>query len=242
MTRSKRLGYVAALTMLCAAPLCRGETVKLFLLGGQSNMAGAGRKAEAPKEMLQPNPRVKMWNGKQFIPFPTGPAKSGSFGPEIAFAHAMAAALGDETIYLVKHAIGGTSLHSDWNPPKGKLYAGFATKTDAAVKALKAEGKTVDVAGMLWMQGEQDSKDSDNPGPANAYEKNLRNLIATVRKAYNPEMPFIIGRIHSTLLRAKPHQGKDFGQANVVRAAMGNVNPSPPGHRRTVTRSQISYQ
>jgi len=223
MISSSRLRYVTALALLCTAALCRGETVKLFLLGGQSNMAGAGRKAEAPKEMLQAHPRVKMWNGKQFVPFPTGPSERGSFGPEVGFAHAMAGASGDETIYLVKHAVGGTSLYGDWDPKKGKLYAGFAKKAAAAIKALKADGKTVDVAGMLWMQGEQDSKDSDNPGPAKAYEKNLRNLIATVRKAYNPQMPFVIGRIHITLLKAKPHRGKDFGQAGVVRAAMGTV-------------------
>lgn len=223
MTRISRLGYVVVLVTLCTNPLCQGETVKLFLLGGQSNMAGAGRKAEAPKETLQPHPRVKMWNGKQFVPFPTGPSKRGSFGPEIGFARAMAAALPNETIYLVKHAVGGTSLHGDWDPKKGRLYAGFARKASAAVKALKAKGKTVNAAGMLWMQGEQDSKDSDNPGPAKAYEKNLRNLIATVRKAYNLKMPFIIGRIHITLLKAKPHRGKDFGQAGVVRAAMGKV-------------------
>ena len=54
----------------------------------------------------------------------------------------------------------------------------------------------VTVNGMFWVQGERDSRDSDDGiNPAINYEVNLTNLISSYRSDFaNRDMPFIIGK------------------------------------------------
>ena len=74
---------------------------------------------------------------------------------------------------------------------------------------------------MFWMQGERDARDiDDGMNPAIDYEINLINLIKSCRKDFNnPNMIFIIGRIHDSL---DPSPGI-YPYMDIVRNAMENV-------------------
>ncbi|MEQ8762880.1 MAG: sialate O-acetylesterase [Planctomycetota bacterium] len=200
------------------------QTVRVVLLAGQSNMGGSGRIDDLPAELAAPLEAVPMWdlNGTGWAPMQGGPwANRKSFGPEIAFAHAVAEA--GQDIRILKFSKGGTGLVHDWNPAEeGSLYHRLIGHCQAAEASLAPA--RVEWAGLLWMQGEQDCKDSTDASAAEAYQANLENLIARIREALDtPDLPVVIGRLHDSLGETKPHVGLDFGQYEKVRAAQVRV-------------------
>jgi hypothetical protein len=93
-------------------------------------------------------------------------------------------------IFVVKHAVGGTSLHRHWNPAQiDGLYAKWLGYYRHALAQLSREYPEVRVIGLYWDQGEADGKD----GKHGEYVANLKNLIATVRKDTGlPKLPVFI--------------------------------------------------
>ncbi len=169
----------------------------LFLLIGQSNMAGRGVVEDADKMV---NPRVLMLNKKgQWVPAidplhfdkPSivGVGLGRTFGLDHAAAHP------DVTVGLIPCAVGGSAIAS-WEP------GGFddATKThpydDAMVRA-RAALKSGTLKGILWHQGESDSK----PDRAKVYEQKLHALILRLRMELSPgtdgatTIPFVAGQL-----------------------------------------------
>jgi hypothetical protein len=68
------------------------------------------------------------------------------------------------------------------------------------------------------MQGESDSETTEM---ANAYEENLKSLIADVRKqTKQAKLPFVVGRISSSLLKKTPWV---FDHARIVQRAQEAV-------------------
>ena len=193
-----------------------GKPIKVFLLGGQSNMAGAGQVADLKPPYGEPFSKVRIWDSraKKWAPLSAKVVnKKGRFGPEISFGHAIAAALPGEDIRLVKYAVGGTALHNDWAPTKGRQYVGFMNTAKAAMADLDAAGTEYEIAGMLWLQGESDAAERK----AETYEKNLTAFIAHMRTQFKtPEMPFIIARVLN-------EYGGKTGQAKIVRDAQVKV-------------------
>ena len=187
----------------------------IFLLGGQSNMVGAGYKRDFPDTneylaSLQPPKNVSIWNAKSktWQPLELGER----FGPEVGFSHALAAAFPKKKIGLVKYAAGGTSMDK-W-AADGKLYPRLITAlNDACQSAPQAK-----LAAMLWHQGESDS---DTKEVAEAYQAKLVKLIATVRKDTDePDLLFILGQINP----AKSFCGKPrFLHADIVRKAQAEL-------------------
>jgi len=105
----------------------------------------------------------------------------------------MADALAGDDIYLIKHGVNGANLYKQYAAPGSKGYIDFRKKVKAALANLDDAKIDYEISGMLWMQGQGDSKIAKY---AAAYEANLTNLIATVRKDFKtPKMPFVIGRI-----------------------------------------------
>ena len=121
------------------------ETVKVFILAGQSNMQGHGKVNAEPRanggkgslEWLVKNgataPRykhlvddtgkwtsrddVEIWYlGRQGSLMPGFGFREGFIGPELGFGHVMGNAL-DEPILLINLAWGGKSLAKDFRPP-----------------------------------------------------------------------------------------------------------------------------
>ena len=104
--------------MLCMYPLLALNVYgdgRVFLLAGQSNMAGAGLFKELTEaEKIPPN-KVKIWSkGAWYSLGPGFSANEGRFGPELAFSRAMQKAYPKDDIYLIKKASGGTSMHKHW--------------------------------------------------------------------------------------------------------------------------------
>jgi hypothetical protein len=174
--------------------------VKVILMAGQSNMGGRGVDADlatlAP-ELQTPQTDVRIfhqggWNDLQ----PGLGDLADSFGPELAFGRDMADALPNDNIALIKYSSGGTNLADDWNPnTQGSMWTGFVNSVNSALATLDPQVYAPQIVGMVWMQGERDSKFEDM---ALAYEQNLTNFIQAVRVQFNsPDLPFIIGQIHS---------------------------------------------
>jgi hypothetical protein len=171
--------------------------------------------ADAPCPALysEPLPAVKFWSfgyGKKPADFVNAPEagdgwvplqpgfghRADQFGPELSFGRRLHELYPNDDIYLIKHAIGGTSLAIDWNPnpnAMGPQYKTFKQRVDAAMADLKKAGKNPTIVGMIWMQGENDSTVPDH---AKAYQQNLKTLIARVRSDFDaPQMKFVLGRI-----------------------------------------------
>jgi len=159
------------------------ESMRIFLLIGQSNMAGRG--AVEPQDKV-PHPRIFALNEKldwvpAVDPLHFDKPKVAGVGPGMGFARTVAEARPTAIIGLVPAAVGGTSLN-EW-AVGGKLY------TDA-VRRAKVALQRGHLAGILWHQGEGDS----NAKSAATYSARFTVMISQLRKDLGaPDVPVIVG-------------------------------------------------
>lgn len=195
---------------------------KIFLLGGQSNMDGCGRSEDLPERYKDHPENVVTWdqNTKEWMPLGEdsfAQVRNFQFGPEVVFSHKLAKKFPDHTIAIIKTSAGGTTLYKHWVPGKN-MYSRFLTKMNDGLQQLDQKNINYEVCGMLWMQGEGDTETIEM---ANAYESNLLLLIKDVRiKTGKPELPFVMGRISSSLLKETPWE---FNFVEIVQKAQENV-------------------
>ena len=179
LTRS--VAAESASTSASAVP----SDMKLFLLIGQSNMAGRGP-VEASDKV--PHPRVFMLT-KELAWVPAAdpmhfdrPEIIG-VGPGASFGRAVADADPKITVGLIPAAVGGSSL-DQWKVG-GELY----TNAVARARAALPHGR---LAGILWHQGESDN----TAEKAATYAKRFRTMIAQLRKDLNAEdVPLMVGEL-----------------------------------------------
>ena len=163
----------------------------LFLLVGQSNMAGRGKVEEQDKK---PHPRVLMFNKEQQWVPAVDPIHfdktSAGVGLGKTFGATLADANPDITIGLIPCAVGGSPIDS-WRP--GEFYkAANAHPWDNFQKRAKAALPAGTLKGILWHQGESDS----NAKSAPSYEAKLQTLVKAFRtEVGNDDVPFIIGQL-----------------------------------------------
>jgi hypothetical protein len=168
------------------------ERFHLFLLVGQSNMAGRGKVEEQDRK---PHPRVLMLTkDDRWVPAvaPLHFDKPSVVGVGLGrtFGIQIAEAAPDVTVGLVPCAAGGSPIAS-WEP------GGYHGQTkshpyDEALRRAKLALKSGTLKGILWHQGESDSQ----PGKAQVYEENLHALIARFRKELGaPNVPFLAGQM-----------------------------------------------
>ncbi len=168
--------------------------MQLFLLAGQSNMAGRGNAKDLSVEDAKANPRVFALNAAgewQPAMDPLHWDKTGAgVGPGKAFALAVAAKTPGVTIGLIPTACGGSPIDT-WAPGKRWDQTKSNPWDDAMVRAKQAM-KDGTLKAILWHQGESDS----NPKLAAVYEEKLTALIARFRAELGaPNLPFIIGQL-----------------------------------------------
>lgn len=169
----------------------RGVPMQLFVLAGQSNMAGRGRVAD---EDRVPHPRVWMFDrGNTWAPAiePMHFDKPiAGVGPGRSFGLTIADANPAVRVGLIPAAVGGSPITA-WEP--GVLYPETgAYPWDDALRRVKAAMLAGEVKAVLWHQGESDA----NPQAAPLYEQRLRSLIERFRTELgNPSLPFIIGQL-----------------------------------------------
>jgi hypothetical protein len=186
--------FVSVVTSLRAAPasLPSKENFHLFLLVGQSNMAGRG--IVTPQDQVQ-NPRVLMLSqAGEWVPAvdPMHFDKPNIVGVGLGrtFGLAIAEATPSVTIGLIPCAVGGSPIGA-WKP--GAYYE--PTKShpwDDAIKRAKIALQSGTLKGILWHQGESDS----SAELASAYEGKLHDLIVRLRQELRAaEVPFIAGQL-----------------------------------------------
>jgi hypothetical protein len=165
------------------------EKFHIFLLVGQSNMAGRGKVTDEDKK---PNPRVLMLTKDlKWAPAvdPMHFDKSiAGVGLGKTFGMLMAEEDPEITVGLIPCAVGGSPIAA-WEP--GGYHP--STKThpwDDMLPRAKAALEVGTLKGILWHQGESDSKEKLAP----VYEEKLHALIARFRKELDaPKVPFIAG-------------------------------------------------
>jgi hypothetical protein len=165
------------------------ENLRIFLLIGQSNMAGRGKPLTA--DDTTPHARVLVFNKDQAWAPAVDPLHFDKpavvgVGLGLTFAKTLAEADAAITIGLVPAAFGGSPI-ADWSRG-GKHYV-------AAVARAKAALASGELAGILWHQGESDAA----PEKAALYQAKLDQLIADLRTDLSaPAVPFLVGTLADT--------------------------------------------
>ena len=172
-------------------PPVRKEKFQLYLLVGQSNMAGRGypeaQDTVPNRHVLRLNQAGTWEIAKEPLHFDK---PSAGVGPGLAFGQDMAAQDTSVVIGLIPCAVGGSPI-AVWQP--GAYYE--ATKTnpyDDAIARAKIAIQAGTLKGIIWHQGESDS----NPEGSKVYAQKLTDLIARLRHDLQaPEMPFVAGQL-----------------------------------------------
>lgn len=193
--------------LICFLLSCAGKALKtgtttakaytpgyqVYLLMGQSNMAGRG--ALTAEYLAMKYERVWMLD-KEYKWVPARhplhfdkPAVAG-VGPGLSFGEAIAKAYPQDTIGLVPCAVGGTTI-SKWEPGAYDEHT-HTHPYDDAVRRIKEAQKKGTIRGIIWLQGEGDS----NPKSLEQYAGRIAVLIARLRKEVgDPNLPFIAGEL-----------------------------------------------
>ena len=231
-----RSGLLILISVTTFAAAVQAQQVKVYILSGQSNMDGRGRRSELVGELAKwtkprADVRIAYSNSDRRGPYATDgfvllePGYSvppgtkarklpgDTFGPEVSFGRAIADARPGERIVLIKFSEGGTSLHNDWMPDKEKsLYPQFLAFVRQSMKSLTDAGDSPQLAGMIWHQGE-----SDASLPEGEYQKLLIQFIARVRSDLeSPQLPFIIGEVYDNGHRDRVRAGQRATAAAVA--------------------------
>ncbi|MFU8894356.1 MAG: sialate O-acetylesterase [Luteolibacter sp.] len=168
------------------------ERLHIYLLIGQSNMAGRAPITDAEKVVP---PRTLLLNAENNWEPATHPFNQYStirkglemqkLGPGYNFAMVMSEAVPSITLGLIVNARGGSSIR-EWQRGQ-KAYQDALERARAA----KSSGQ---LRGILWHQGESDQNDAD-------YLAKLTELIANFRADLElPELPFVAGQVNNVPL------------------------------------------
>jgi hypothetical protein len=170
-----------------------GPKFEIYLLMGQSNMAGRGPitddlKAYGNDSVFVLNRDMQWVLARHPLHFDK-PSVAG-VGPGLAFGVKMARAHRNVRIGLVPCAVGGTRIEY-WIP------GAFDTVTnthpyDDAVRRIKVAMRYGTIKGVIWHQGEANS----NADRVKTYLNQLIELISRIRTLVaDPNLPFIAGEL-----------------------------------------------
>lgn len=176
------------------------KPMDVYLLVGQSNMAGRG---SPTREDKQPVDRVMVLNKEdkwtsqgEPIHFDKGEA---GVGLGFTFGKLRAKSNPAITVGLIPCAVGNTSL-DQWQPG-GPLYENALRRARLA----KESGK---LKAILWHQGEAECGSEAN---ASTYASRLAKLVTAFRKDLNqPDLPFVCGELGEFLY---PRSKSPFSKA-----------------------------
>ncbi len=178
----------------------------LFLLMGQSNMAGGVKIAAGD---TQPVPHVlKMlfaregqepkWAPGAHPLHPRRPNKKKMHGPGLSFAQTYVADKPGIVVGLIPMAWGGRDI--------ARLEKGSEIYNDA-IRHAKAAMQAGTLKGILWHQGESDTVEQ---AKTDVYEKKLHRLIRDVRgDLKEANLPFIVGNLAEFYGTGKDHNAPD---------------------------------
>ncbi len=185
MTKCAPTLLAALLFALTSALAEAPADLQLFLLIGQSNMAGRGKVTPADQ---QANPRIFMLDqacawipAKDPVHFDK--PKVAGVGLCSEFARCVAAKAPEKKVGLVPCAFGGTSM-DQWKPDSA-LYTNAVARMRVALKSGR-------LAGILWHQGEADSA----AAKVATYPTRFAAMISQLRQDLDAkDVPVIVGEI-----------------------------------------------
>lgn len=198
MTKFDKLNMKSRFFLLCCVLLCGGmfnvsaqeKEYDVFLLIGQSNMAGRGYMIEGDEEVIHKNVFILDRDGN-VVPA-TNPLNQYStirkgmpmqrISPALGFAQKIAKKTGRK-ILLVVNARGGTTI-SQW--AKGETGDGFY---EEAVRRTRQAMKYGDLKAILWHQGCGDARKVD------VYMSKLSDFVSSLRTDIGADVPFIAGEL-----------------------------------------------
>jgi len=157
----------------------------LFLLAGQSNMAGRGILSDPP----EPDPDILMLTRDRTWTVARDPVhfdkpEGAGVGPGLSFARWLHGRRPEWKIGLVPTAVGGSPL-AQWQPG--------APLFEASMAQARAAAPAGHMEGIIWHQGENDSR---FPDQAATYSERLTRTIEAFREQLGlPELPFIAGEL-----------------------------------------------
>ena len=167
------------------------EKFHLYLLAGQSNMAGRGtveaRDKEIHARVLTLNKMGEWVYAQDPIHFDKPIA---GVGPGRSFGKVMADSDPSVTVGLIPCAVGGSGIDA-WQ--EGAIFTQTNSRPyDDALTRTRRAMKDGTLKGMLWHQGENDS----NKDLAKNYQEKLVELFKRVRKEFDdPEFLIVIGQL-----------------------------------------------
>lgn len=207
-------------------PPTQKEKFQLYLLIGQSNMAGRGlveAQDTVPNRHLLHLNQAEQWEiAKDPLHFDKPVA---AVGPGLTFGRLMAAQDTSVTIGLIPCAVGGSGIDV-WTP--GAYYD--ATKThpyDDALARAKTALRAGTLAGIIWHQGETDS----TPEKSALYQQKLKILIKKLREDLQaPAVPFVAGQLPAFQINKPGADGRPQVNESAVR-----INEAVAGLTKQVT-------
>jgi len=175
------------------AAISKRGKFRVFVLMGQSNMQGTGRAKELKAPYNEKHDRIRIWaNGRweYFVP-------SQRFGPGVSMAHQLADFWPDDTIGIIKVAVGGTGIcgfEKNWSFERAELT--FDGKKGPLYKDLMnavAEARNIskpEFCGFVWKQG---AADGTRRNLANEYYDRFKQLISDLRADLGtPDLPTFV--------------------------------------------------
>lgn len=212
------------------------ERFDVFLLMGQSNMAGFGcihREDPWQSDDFDPMPGVVVLGGQSKLHSSASlgrtlwrPAahplhlnqKSCGFGLGLPFAKELRSVAPDRSIGLIPCAWGGAAIE--------EIHRGTPLFCNAVKRAKKAVSSGR-LRAVLWHQGESDTR---NRAMADAHAPLLRKLIADLREVLDaPDLPFLIGDLAGFTEDIKRVKNPEAAECNaIVRAGLRAVASGDP--------------
>src|SRR6187401_3768548 len=170
-----------------------GENVWVFIMAGQSNMAGRGivepEDTVSDKRIFSINKDGQIITAKEPLHF-YEPERTG-LDCGLSFAKTLITQIPDSiSVLIIPTAVGGSSIRQwlgDSVFRNVKLFSNFLSKLEIA----KQSGI---IKGILWHQGESDANEKDIP----LYKQRLHLLFSKFRSSVgNNELPVLLGELGS---------------------------------------------
>ena len=125
---------------------------------------------------------TKRHGSEGFVPCKLGLGSFDStFGPEVGLADYLSRAYPDETFYIIKAGVSGSSVKDHWNT-RGMAYKHFDNHVETALETLKEMGKDPEIFAFVWLQGESDSIIMSSY--TKKYMDNFNNLVDRIEEKY----------------------------------------------------------
>lgn len=199
----KNILVFAAGVLTATALSCATAAERIYLMAGQSNMMGLAWTKNLANGYKTTPPNVKFFykGSRREL------GQDVHFGPEVSFAHRLAAEFPNDQHIIVKFAATGSHIRQ-WFPGQ-PFYEGMLRQLRIFVPQEQPP-----IAAIFWMQGEGDAF---NKARASSYAGNLKHFINSLRIELNaPDVPFIMGEINPV--------GRDFPEVPTVQEHQRIVN------------------